>query len=488
MVFDELENAEFTRLVDALLGAEAADFVAAVRAMRATHFRFNRLKLDRAVLTELLRWEGVDFVPVPTFPGVFRVTEKSPPAGKSLAHFLGGLYIQDPASMLPARILSPRGGERVLDLCASPGSKTTQLAEILGNRGCLFANDVSAKRGRNLVFNLRRTGVLNTLVTHAFGESLGNLCFESFDCILLDAPCSALGTLQKSPEVLRWWTAKRSHKLAAQQRQLLHGALKALRPGGRVVYSTCTIAPWENEEIIQYALDHFPVELLPPEPLPLPSRPGLECFAGQRFHPSMTRTRRIYPHEAGTEGFFLALLRKTDRFGNPARSPGEASEPIQYRTASDETVAPVLEWLSSRFGFRGDFPGEAWFVAGQDLRICSAPQPALPGKVRVLAVGLPVAHLRGATPALTTEGSHLWGAQATRNVVELVSSEALAAYVNRGDLALPNPGVETGPGTTKGQVIVRYRGMPLGHGWFDHGKLLSRFPHCAWRFGPAAGT
>lgn len=481
-------NPEFLNLLHALLGNEADDFLAAASAVRATHFRFNGLKLQREVIAELLRWEGLEFAPVPTFPGVYRVSGESPSAGRTLAHFLGGIYIQDPASMLPARILAPRADERVLDLCASPGSKTTQLAEILSNAGTLFANDLSAKRSRNLVFNLQRTGVLNTVVTQAFGESYGNLCFEQFDRILLDAPCSALGTLQKSPEVLQWWTEMRSHKLAAQQRQLLHGALKALRPGGRVVYSTCTIAPWENEEVIQYALDHFPVELEPVGELPLPSRPGLERFAGRPFHPSMVRTRRIYPHEAGTEGFFLALLRKTEGFGKPSRSAREAAVPIPCQTRSEEPVAAVLARLAERFGFPGTLGGEAWFVAGQDLRICSGPCPALPAKLRLLSVGLPVAHLRGAVPALTTEGCHLWGAQATRNVVELVSSEALAAYVNRRDLEICSPGVDTDTNLDRGQVIVRFRGMPLGHAWFDNGKLLSRFPHSGWIFGPARGS
>jgi len=476
---------EFRRLLDEVTGGEADAFFEAVRSPRRIRFRFNRLKFDPFFLEDLLAWEGIGYQPFRHLPDCFEVIEGSVPVGKSLAHFLGGIYIQDPASMLPAWVLQPTAGEHILELCASPGSKTTQLADAVENRGCIVANDVSARRARKLIFNLRRTGVVNTLVTQAFGESFGNLYFEFFDKILLDAPCSALGTLQKSPEVLGWWTPDRSRRLGVQQRQLLHGGLKALRPGGRLVYSTCTLTPWENEDVIQDVLDRFPVHLEAIEDMPMPSSPGLSGFREKHYSEEMKRARRVYPHTAATEAFFVALLRKEAGFGRSREKKREPVEPPRFKGADERDVSPVLGLLANHFDFPPDLWRDLQFLYGQELRAVHAGVADCPALVPWLTAGLPVAHLRSDPPKLTTEGCHLVGAAARRSVVELTSYDELAKYVNRDDLDIRSLPSSSRTLAERGQVVVRFRGHPIGHAWLDEYRLLSRFPRSGWRFGPA---
>ncbi len=460
-------------LLDELVGSEAEALLAQTGARSPSTFRFNSLKHTRAFEERILAAEGITWEDTADGLGLCRVTgEAEISLGKSLAHFLGQIYIQDPASVAAACCLDPQPGERVLDLCAAPGSKTTQLAEMMGNRGVLVANDVSVKRLRSLIFNLRRMGVANTAVIRSFGEQLGNLYFETFDRVLLDAPCSALGTLHKSPEVLSWWTFRRSGQLAKEQVGLLFSGLKALRPGGVLVYSTCTLAPDENECVIDDALKRFPVEL---ETLSLPglrTRPGLSAYGGRSFDARLRQAVRIYPHENPCEGFFIARLRKTGSFGEPRfRRPSPLVDPL----AEPRAIRPILTAVADRYGFRvSDLEG--WrFLTAAELCCCSAEFEGFPFRHRPVRAGLPVVHLKHRPYKLSTEGAHLFGGLARRQVVDLGMLEELFDFANRVKLAVDHPSSE--------QVLVRFEGHVVGHGAVSRGFLQSRFPRTGWKFG-----
>lgn len=460
------------RLLDSVLADESHLFEESTSAPPPTSFRFSDLKHSRAFQEELLSLEDFKYKGSP-LPNAQQVTSQPHSIGKSLSHFLGHIYIQDLASMLPPLVLNPRPGEFVLDLCAAPGSKTTQLAAIMENRGAIIANDVATRRLKGLVFNLRRMGVTIAAVTKFFGQQIGNLYYERFDRVLIDAPCSALGTIGKSPEVTSWWTPSRSQRLAANQRQLIQSGLKALRPGGVLVYSTCTIVPEENEQVVEYALQNFPVVL---EQISLPGfrhRPGLTKTGTDSYCKDLENTVRLYPFENPCEGFFIARLRKTDSFGTP-RYRHPATQLQAFCEPKDAEVAEPLTEIADRFRIaRETFdPGIVWREAG--LAWSSQELAQLPFFEIPVIAGLPIVHTRGHCAKLTTEGSHLFGSCARNNVLDLPDNEALETYLNRGPI-----GTALAPSR---QILISFKGSVIGHAMVDNGQILSRIPRVGWKF------
>jgi len=237
--------------------------------------------------------------------------------GRSKEHLLGYFYVQEISSMLPIIALKPNENDNLLDLCASPGSKTTQAAAMMKNKGNIIANDNKLDRIIILASNLERCGVSNVIVTKQDGVRLCNklkkLKFR-FDKILVDAPCSGEGTLRSSPKTFIMWNEKMIEKLSRQQKILAASALKILKVGGEMIYSTCTHAPEENEEVVQYLLDRFDIKIEEIK-LPLKTREGLEEWQGKKFFPEIKNCCRIYPQDNDTEGFFICKIKKLSEKG-----------------------------------------------------------------------------------------------------------------------------------------------------------------------------
>ncbi len=467
-------SAELDRLMEQLLGSEKSCFFDSVGNQLPHTIRFNPLKGSQERLEEFLREQGFQFEPFPGFPDVYRLTYQPYPIGKSLSHFLGHFYVQDIASMLPPRVLQPQPGERVLDVSAAPGSKTTQMAVMMRNRGLIVANDVVQKRLRALINNLQRLGIVNTAVVRTPGESFGNQYFETFDRILLDPACSGLGTLHKSPEVLSWWTPNHVERLAAGQRKLLASALKALKPGGVLVYSTCTLTPQENEEVIDFALREFPVELEKVELPGLKIRPGLTEFEGKTYHSQLRRTVRLYPFENQTEGFFLARLRKTESL--PREHQKRTYRPLRLNYLHHHTspVKKYLDYFAQHFGIpRETFARYRYFMEKTIIGV--TPELAdFPFRTRPMKTGLTIGRPMRQIGKLTTEGVHLFGEFARKNVLELADLKAVEQFVNRQPLELN--------GDFHTQVMVQYKGLSIGYGLAEEGRLKSQFPKAEWPF------
>lgn len=466
---------ELDTLLAALVGEQRHRIYQQIGLAYPHTIRFNPLKGDIQAQAALLAEEGFRFEAHPTLPNVFRIQFQPFPIGKSLSHFLGYIYVQDLSSMIPPLVLDPRPGERVLDLSAAPGSKTTQMAGLMANRGVIVANDVAMKRLRGLITNLERMGVVNTAVYKWYGEQYGNAYFEQFDRVLLDPACSGLGTLHKNPEVLGWWTPAHCDRLSRSQRSLLISAVKAVRPGGVVVYSTCTLTPQENEAVVSHVLENYPVEL---EAISLPgleTHPGLTEFEGQAFHPQLNRAIRIYPFENESEGFFVARLRKTEAMPPPVRKTGRRPpEHLAFLNARTAPAKKYLDYLCRHFGIPEKALAPYRFVVGKNLSVVSRELAEFPFQARPLQMGLMMAHLLKQAAKLTTGGAHLLGPQATRQVVELPDPAALQAFVNRQPMNLPVEG--------KGQVLVRYKGCLIGYGIVEQGQLKSQFPKAEWPF------
>jgi len=279
--------------------------------------RCNTLKITPEILKERLQKKGWEIErPFKEFPEIFIVKNELEPGelGRALEHLLGYYYIQEISSMMPIIVLKPKPNELVLDLCASPGSKTTQTASEMKNTGTIIANDVSISRLKILSSNLEKCGVTNTIITR---KDALDLCkklkqegFE-FDKILLDAPCSGEGTLKSSPKTALMWNINTIKYLSKIQKRMIIESFNILKIGGEMIYSTCTHAPEENEEIIEFALNEFKNKIrIEKIKLPLKFREGIEKWGEKKFSKEIKDCCRIYPQDGITEGFFITKIKK----------------------------------------------------------------------------------------------------------------------------------------------------------------------------------
>ena len=279
-----------------------------------TAFRANGLKTSAAALSAELVAAGFALTPLAWKADAFIVPATERRALTECAAYREGrLYIQNPSSMVPPILLDPQPDEWILDLTAAPGSKTMQLAEMMGNAGRISA--VESVRGRffRLRDNLAKHGVDNVQTYLKDGSRVWRQCPEQFDRVLLDAPCSSEGQFRaEEPRSWAYWSEKKIAEMGRKQRKLCYSAVRCLKPGGVLVYSTCTFAPEENEAIIDRALRQFG-EALEVEDIELPfdhAEPGLGQWRGKVFAEQLQRARRIVPRK-GMEGFFVCRLRKT---------------------------------------------------------------------------------------------------------------------------------------------------------------------------------
>ncbi len=307
----------FQERMQAMLGEEYEDFLASYDLPRQYGLRVNSRKIRPEDFARLAPFplEEIPWVPNGFFYGEGVFPARHP-------YYAAGLYyLQEPSAMIPASRLPVEEGDRVLDLCAAPGGKATELAARLGDQGLLVANDISASRAKALLHNLELFGASHILVTNEVPARLAAAWPEYFDKILVDAPCSGEGMFRKDPDVISSWSPERVDYFARQQRSILKSAVAMLRPGGMLLYSTCTFSPQEDEGSISWLLEEYPdMELVP-----LEKQEGFSsgCPQWGNGDPALAGCLRLWPHRMKGEGHFVALLRKT---GDPAvrdRSVGE---------------------------------------------------------------------------------------------------------------------------------------------------------------------
>jgi NOL1/NOP2/sun family putative RNA methylase len=278
--------------------------------------RVNTLKISVEDLTKRLKARGWKIKqPFKEFPEMIIIESQLEPGelGRTLEHMLGYYYVQDISSMLPVLALEPEGEETILDLCASPGSKTTQIASHMANTGTIIANEISLGRIKILAANTERCGATNVIITKKDGFVLCKRLKEQgilFDKILLDAPCSGEGTMITKPKTIKMWNIRTVLTLSKVQKSLLTSAIQILKPGGTIVYSTCTHSPEENERVVDYILRSHPEIKIEKISLPIKSHQGLQNWRDESYFPELKYSCRIYPQDNGTEGFFIAKLRK----------------------------------------------------------------------------------------------------------------------------------------------------------------------------------
>ncbi len=305
----ELEfKEEFIQRYKKLLGEDYDDFIEYSQKYINKAIRVNTLKISIKELKERLEdtWE---LTPVPWCKEGFWIkhrTEERYDIGNLPEHQLGYIYVQDPASMIPPVVLEPKPGELVLDVCAAPGSKSSQMAQYMENEGFLISNDANGKRLAALGINLQRLGIHNALITRMYGNQIKG----EFDKILLDAPCSGTGTIRRNYKIAKMYHFGAIKSMQNTQLGLIRHCFKLLKKGGTLVYSTCTLEPEENEEVVSKLLQENEDADLQDINLDInKTKPILE-FEGKKYDPRVDKCLRINPQDNDTEGFFVAKIVK----------------------------------------------------------------------------------------------------------------------------------------------------------------------------------
>lgn len=289
-----------------ILGEDYEAFLAGFDGQRQYGLRVNTLKMN---LEEFERIAPFHLKKVPWISNGYFYEAEDVPA-KHPFYSAGLYYLQEPSAMTPASRLKVQPGERVLDLCAAPGGKATELGAALQGEGLLVANDINTARARALLRNLELFGISNSFVTNEPPHVLAERFPEFFHKIMVDAPCSGEGMFRKNPAVVDSWQEKGPEYFSKLQREIIVQAADMLLPGGMMFYSTCTFSPLENEKTITHLLKERPdMEVIPMEDYEGFAE-GLTSYRGEVFDESCKLCRRIWPHKMSGEGHFMALLHK----------------------------------------------------------------------------------------------------------------------------------------------------------------------------------
>lgn len=295
----------FLDRMEQMLGGEYPAFLQSYEKERYQALRVNPLKADRDVFEAAAPFT---LRPVAWEPNGFYYGKEAAP-GKHPYHAAGVYYIQEPSAMAPAAYLDAQPGEKILDLCAAPGGKSTQIAAAMRGEGLLISNEIHPARAKILSENIERMGIRNAMVTNESPQSLAKVFEAYFDRIMVDAPCSGEGMFRKNADACDEWSPENVVLCAERQAEILECAASMLRPGGRMVYSTCTFAPEENEGTIsQFLAKHPEFEIADVMHYPQMSS-GLAAWTSDP-QPGLERTIRLFPHRVDGEGHYLAVLTK----------------------------------------------------------------------------------------------------------------------------------------------------------------------------------
>ena len=419
----------FLRRMNAQLGPEYPAFLKSLERPRAVALRFNPLKGEKPALPFVRE-------PVPWEPEGFYYDPAARP-GLHVYHEAGVYYLQEASAMAPVALLDPRPGERVCDLCAAPGGKTTQIAGRMLGRGFLLCNEINPKRAKILSRNMERMGVANALVTNEHPEVLASRFPGFFDRVLVDAPCSGEGMFRKEEAAVTDWSEETVQMCARRQREILNSAARLVRPGGRLVYSTCTFAPEEDEETLATFLEAHPE--FTPEPVDAPW-----------FAAGENASYRMWPHKLLGEGHFAAVLRKTG---------GESGE---IPVSDGEKLPKTWESFAKELGIT--LPEGKAIVFGQSLYWAPKELPEL-NRLKVLRPGLEL----GTVKKDRFEPAHalaLWLKACAVTERFPPDSPEMKAYLH-GDVV---------PSRKKGWCLVRAGDYSIGWGKGDGSVLKNHYP------------
>lgn len=460
--------AAFLTRMESMLGPECRDFFASYDKPRRNGLRVNTLKIPPA---DLKRLAPFSLTPVPWAENGFFYPPDERPAQNPL-YRLGLYYLQEPSAMAPASLLPIQPGDKVLDLCAAPGGKSTELGARLKGRGLLAANDISAPRCKALLRNLELFGISNSFVTNESPQRLARQFPQFFDKILVDAPCSGEGMFRKEPAAIKTWSPEKSLSCAKLQREILPCAVHMLAPGGLLMYSTCTFAPEENEGSVSYVLENYPEMDLAHLPCVPEFSPGNPLWGNK--DPRLSRCLRLWPHRCPGEGHFLALFRKAGhRIEKPeeARSHQKKSEKISrdQRLLLEKFLQPLSPVLPAHFSWEQmEIRADKAYLPAQGLPLTKG--------LRFLRNGLFLGEMKkNRFEPSQPLALALTGPPPAR--LDLCASDARISSYLHGESIPAAPGECTVP---SGWAALCVDGFPLGWGKLSGGVFKNKYPG-GWR-------
>ena len=488
---------EFAERMRVMLGADFEAFCTSYAKDAHPSLRVNTLKLSAEELREAAPFVG-EVIPWQR-NGFYYASDGETRPGKHPLHEAGAYYIQEASAMLPASLCPPKPGERVLDLCAAPGGKATQLAAALCGEGLLVANEIHPTRAGILSQNIERMGVRNCIVTNATPSELAAKFSAFFDKIVVDAPCSGEGMFRKEADAVTMWSPENVALCAARQAEILEEAAKMLRAGGYLVYSTCTFAPAENEgAVLSFLARHPEFEVVSStEAAVIESREKGLLDGGQpewveahaqfpgALRESVKATYRMFPHRCNGEGHFAALLYKREggdtvaysmksekkKSRKPEKSGGgkgklssEAMAVKLFKEFCREVMGGIPAWVENTVPC---LFGDKLYLIPTTLCGEADPKDALAG-LRVLRAGLCVGTVIGLDKGR--------GRLEPDHALALCAGLSLRSFPVDYDSAVAYLRGETLPCDLRGWHTVSYCGLPLGWGKASDGVMKNHYP------------
>lgn len=427
------------------------DFEAYMQSFEQERYYGLRINTNKISVEDFLKISPFPLEPIPWTDNGFYYQGDQKPA-KHPYYYAGLYYLQEPSAMLPAQVLPIEEGEYVLDTCAAPGGKSTELAAKLQNTSLLLSNDISTSRCQGLIKNLELSGSYNTWVCSEDLIDLSKRFAEIFDKILVDAPCSGEGMFRKEPHLISSWQERDDTYYPPIQKEILSCAIDMLKPGGMIVYSTCTFSTKENEEVIQDALHrHSDLHLVP-----IPKQPGFSSGIG------MEECVRLFPHKIKGEGHFVALLQKE----------GNASKKVVKKENSSlpEAFKEFLKICSFDFS-------KGCFSIKNDKIIWSPQQLPEQRRWRLLRSGLICGEIKknhfepSQAFALALKKSQF------KNTVDLSVDDPRVIKYLKGETI----DIKDRDTTSKDWILVCVDGFPLGFGKIDKGIIKNKYAK-GWRW------
>ncbi len=449
----------FLERMKLMLGEEYEAFLKSYEIERSHGLRVNGLKADSS---DFEKKSSFSLKKIAWVDEGFKYSDEDRP-GRHPYHDAGVYYIQEPSAMITVALLDPKPGEKILDLCAAPGGKSTQAASLLSGKGLLVSNEIHPARAKILSQNIERMGIRNAVVTNEDSGRLTKYFPEFFDGIIVDAPCSGEGMFRKDDTAVTEWSPENVEKCAARQQEILDNAAMMLKPGGRLAYSTCTFAPDEDEQTIAGFLKKHPEFVIEETP----DYDGLshgEPSWCKEDSEGIDKTIRIWPHKTDGEGHYAALLRKKGEYGSIKRKYPTSIKDKKliavYEEFCKEVMAEPESWIKDK----------VMTLFGDQLYL--TPEEMIDFKgLRVLRPGLQVGEFK----KNRFEPSHalalsLHPSEVKQSVDFSADSEEIAAYLHGESIALFDDK------SKKGWCLVTVDGYSIGWGKISTGVLKNHYP------------
>lgn len=450
----------FLERMKLMLGDEYEAFLASYETERSHGLRVNRLKAYSEKFAESAPFS---LKKIPWALDGYKYSEEDRP-GRHPYHDAGVYYIQEPSAMITVSLLAPKPGEKILDLCAAPGGKSTQAAALLSGDGLLVSNEINPARAKILSQNIERMGIRNAVVTNEDSGHLTKYFTDFFDGIIVDAPCSGEGMFRKDETAVSEWSPENVKNCAKRQQEILENAAMMLKPGGRLVYSTCTFAPEEDEQTIAAFLDKHPEFTIEETPYYSGLSHGNTNWCKEKCE-GIEKTIRIWPHKTDGEGHYAALLRKSGEYEENSKRKYPVTLKDKkilsvYEDFCKEVLKEPSKWTK----------GEVMTLFGDQLYLTSTEMVDFKG-LKVLRPGLQMGEFK----KNRFEPSHALALALNpsdvNNYVDFSSDSAeIVSYLHGDTIQL------SGDNTKKGWCLVTTDGYSIGWGKISSGVLKNHYP------------